>query len=122
MRVDKEMKLSGYFWTPGNEAGKAPGTLSIQNGGKAELEVVGTLEVKPGGFGLPTLGDGQVRRIIGHVERHGYVTLEDCHLAERNISLHGISKSRMSCAFVLLGVAFDCDKEILVDSCRFSTD
>ena len=39
MRIEKEMKGQGYFWLPCTPDQKAPGTLSISDGGIIKLEV-----------------------------------------------------------------------------------
>ena len=39
MRIEKEMKGQGYFWLPCTPDQKAPGTLSISDGGIIKLKV-----------------------------------------------------------------------------------
>ena len=39
MRIEKEMKRQGYFWLPCTPNQKAPGTLSISEGGIVKLEI-----------------------------------------------------------------------------------
>ena len=39
MRIEKEMKGQGYFWLPSTPDQKAPGTLSISDGGIIKLKV-----------------------------------------------------------------------------------
>ena len=39
MRIEKEMKGQGYFWRPCTPDQKAPGTLSISDGGIIKLEI-----------------------------------------------------------------------------------
>ena len=44
MRIKEEIKRSGYFWLPSASEKKLPGTLTISDGGKIELEVVGLFD------------------------------------------------------------------------------
>ena len=88
MRIKEEFKKSGYFWLPENEDKKIPGTLSILDGGNIELEVVGLFDESIEALN----GNDDLKRINGHVEKDGFVTLEDCFYRNKNIAFGGISK------------------------------
>jgi ApeA N-terminal domain 1 len=91
MRIEEDYKKTGYFWLPGKEGNKIPGILSIDNGGRIELEIVGNFDE-----GINFLnGDNCLSRIIGHIEKDGLVTLDDCFYTEKNFSFGGISKSKV---------------------------
>ena len=110
MRIKEEYKRSGYFWLPSNAERKIPGTLFISDGGKIEIEIIGLFEDS-----IKVLnGDGDLRRIIGHVEKDGFVTLEDCFYRKKNISFGGISKSIVHVNTVFSGVAYDKEEAILL--------
>lgn len=126
MRIKEEFKKSGYFWLPSDPERKIPGTLVITDGGNIELEVLGLFDES--NEGLNRVGNGKVEleRIIGHIEKHGLVTLDECFYKNINISfgaLSGaISKSPVHVKKALIGVAYD-DKEIvLFNTFQFSVE
>ena len=79
MRLEEEYKKTGYFWLPEKEDNKIPGVLSIDDGGSIELEVVGHFDEAM----RPLSGDDDLSRIIGHVEKDGLVTLDDCFYTKK---------------------------------------
>ncbi len=115
MRIKEELKNSGYFWLPGNEDKKIPGTLTILDGGKIELEVVGLFDESIKALS----GDDDLRRIIGYVEKDGLVTLENCFYRKKNITFGGISKSTVHVHKVISGVAYDKDEAITFNTVSF---
>lgn len=118
MRIEEEYKKTGYFWLPEKEDNKIPGILSIDDGGRIELEIVGHFDE-----GLkPLSGDENLNRIIGHVEKDGLVTLDDCFYSKKNFSFGGISKSRVVVNKVLSGAAWDKDEEVVFNTFSFSVD
>lgn len=118
MRIEEEYKRQGYFWLPDNPDNKIPGTLTIEDGGKIELEVVGHF-----GNGLETLMDSiDISRIIGNVEKEGFVTLENCLFTKRNYSFGGIDKSKLYVHKVFSGVGYDKDEPITFNTLSFSVD
>lgn len=68
MRVDEEIKVIGNFWSPSNPDDKKSGTLTIKDGGKSELELLGDLGNSSDLLHCP-------ERIVGYVESYGPVTL-----------------------------------------------
>lgn len=42
MRIEENYIKHGYFWLPENKDIKLPGILSISDGGRAELEIIGS--------------------------------------------------------------------------------
>lgn len=115
MRIKEELKKSGYFWLPENEDKKIPGTLSILDGGKIELEVVGLFDESIEALN----GNDDLRRIIGHVEKDGLVTLEKCFYRKKNIAFGGISKSTVHVHKVIIGVAYDKDEAVTFNTVSF---
>jgi len=118
MRVEEEYKKTGYFWLPENEENKIPGVLTISDGGKIELEIVGHFNDE---IEAATDNDG-LNRIIGHVEDDGLVTLDDCFYTNKNISFGGISKSRVLVHRVLSGAAWEKDQTVTFNTLSFSVD
>ena len=121
MRVREKLEKKGYFWLPDNPGRKIPGTLSINDGGEIELEIIESLREE-------TLGEWNNRsgidRILGHVEEHGPVTLEDCFYLHRTISFTSsgvISPSKVGAYFAYLGIAHD-QGEICFDEITFSVE
>lgn len=118
MRIEEEYKKTGYFWLPGKDDAKIPGVLSINEGGKVELEIVGHFDA-----GMKILnGNDELDRIIGHVEKDGLVTLDNCFYTKKNVSFGGISKSKVLVNRVLSGAAWDQDESVTFNTFSFSVD
>lgn len=118
MRIEEEYVKTGYFWLPENEDRKIPGTLTISNGGDIELEVVGLFDESIQAIN----GNDDLSRIIGHIEKDGLVTLDNCFYTKKNISFGGISKSKVCVNRVLSGAAYDKDEPVTFNSLSFSVD
>jgi len=122
MRIKDEFKKSGYFWLPSAPERRIPGTLVITDGGNIELEVVGLFDESIEGLNRALNGKDGLERIIGHIEKHGLVTLDDCFYKNKNLSLSGISKSTIYVNRAFIGVAYE-DKEIvLFNKFQFSVE
>lgn len=118
MRIEEEYIKTGYFWLPEQQEKKIPGILTIKDGGDIELEVVGLFDESIKAI----IGEDDLSRIIGHVEKDGLVTLDNCFYTKKNISFGGISKSKVCVNRVLSGVAYDKDEEVTFNSLSFSVD
>lgn len=95
MRIPDPMVRSGYFWPVGKEDKMASGTLTISDGGKVSLEILGS-------FSGPTetVEDFQdetmmIGRVVGQIEKEGPVTLEHCHYQKRSFAFGGVTKSQV---------------------------
>ncbi len=122
MRIKEEFKKSGYFWLPLAPERKIPGTLIIRDGGNIELEVVGFFDESIEGLNKALNGKQKWERIIGHIEKHGLVTLDDCFSKNTNFSLTGISKFSFYVNTALIGFAYD-DKQIVsINKFKFSVE
>jgi hypothetical protein len=118
VRIEEEYKKTGYFWLPEKEENKIPGILSIDDGGRIELEIVGHFDES-----IKSLnGDDDLSRIIGHVEKDGLVTLDDCFYTKKNFSFGGISKSTILVNKVLSGAAWCKDEAVTFNTFSFSVD
>lgn len=123
MRVAPDMKKSGYFWLPGNEEKKIPGTLIINDGGKIQLEIIGMFDPSIEGLHYLINSGSHLSRILGNVEEIGFVTLEDCHYKLQNSSLTGgIAKSLLHIGIVITRIAYDNDDELKFNTFSFSVD
>ena len=118
MRIEDEYVKTGYFWLPGQEGEKIPGILTIKDGGDIELEVVGLFESNTKSLN----SDDDLQRIIGHVEKDGLVTLDNCFYTQKNHSFGGISKSKICVHRVLSGVAYDENEPVTFNTFSFSVD
>ncbi|SDU15434.1 hypothetical protein SAMN05216296_2091 [Pseudomonas pohangensis] len=118
MRLKEEYKKSGYFWLPGNEDKKIPGTLTISDGGDIELEVVGLFDESIKGLN----GEDDLNRIIGHVEKDGFVTLDNCFYKKKNYAFFGIAKSLIHVNQALSGVAYEQDEKVTFHTVSFSIE
>lgn len=117
MRVEEEYVKTGFFWLPGEEK-KIPGILTIKDGGYIELEVVGLFDESINALN----GNDDLSRIIGHVEKDGLVTLDDCFYSNKSMSFGGISKSKIRANRVLSGVAYEKDEVVTFNTLSFSTE
>lgn len=122
MRLEEEFKKSGYFWLASNPEKRIPGTLIIEDGGNIELEVVGLFDDSIDGIYRAMNGSDTLDRIVGHIEKHGLVTLDDCFYKKRNISFGSISKSTIHVNRAFLGVAYEEKEVILFNHLRFSVE
>lgn len=120
MRIKEKYNRSGYFWLPGKEERKIPGMLSITDGGKIELETLGLFEDS-----LKHLNENtKIDRIIGHVEKDGPVTIEDCFYTKKTFSFgdSNISRSKIIAHRVLCGVGYKQSLELKFNTFSFSVD
>jgi len=120
MRIAEEYKRSGYFWLPGNEEHKVPGTLIVRDGGKVELEIVGLLDESIEALN----GKEDLSLIIGHVEQDGFVTLVKSFYKTKRLTFGGagIAKSIVSANMLYCGIGFEKDEELIFDSFQFSIE
>lgn len=122
MRIKDEFKKAGYFWLPSAPERRIPGTLVITEGGNIELEVVGLFDESIEGLNKAINGKDELERIVGHIEKHGLVTLDDCFYKKKNISFGGISKSSIHVSRAFIGVAYDDKEVVLFNEFRFSVE
>ena len=121
MRIKEEFKRSGYFWLPSASSEKVPGTLSISDGGHIELEVIGRFG---GRIEVSLNADlNPIERIVGHIEKDGFVTLDDCYYKTLPLSLMGdISKSLIHVGKVFIGVRYDEGESPVFNTLTFSVE
>ena len=121
MRIKEEFKKSGYFWRPSEPDRKLPGTLSISDGGHIELEVIGRFG---GRIEVSLNADlNPIERIVGHIEKDGFVTLDDCYYKTLPLSLMGdISKSLIHVGKVFTGVRYDEGESPVFNTLTFSVE
>ena len=121
MRIKEEFKKSGYFWRPSEPDRKLPGTLSISDGGHIELEVIGRFG---GRIEVSLNADlNPIERIVGHIEKDGFVTLDDCYYKTLPLSLMGdISKSLIRVNRIFTGIGYDEDEIPRFNSVTFSVE
>lgn len=122
MRMKEELRKSGFFWLPTSPNHRVSGTLLIVDGGRVELELVGSLE-PPETFIDAYNNNRQPERINGDVESFGYVTLIGCFYRNRNYNLPGqISKSRIHANKAILGASYGEDDPLLFNTLTFSVE
>ena len=122
MRIKEEIKRSGYFWLPSASEKKIPGTLTISDGGKIELEVVGIFDETLGKKHDAINDRGMFERIIGQIEKHGLVTLDGCFYKNGPIFFDGVSKALLHVSKALLGLAYDDQESLLFNAFQFSVE
>jgi len=119
MRIEAGFKKSGFFWLPNNKDEKIPGILTIHDGGKIELDVIGIF----GGIQAALDDKTEIHRIIGNIENDGLITLENCFYINKTASLNdGISKSKILAHTALLGAGWEENEPIMFDTFCFSVD
>lgn len=124
MRIKEEFKKFGYFWLPSAPERRIPGTLVITDGGNIELEVVELFDESIEGLDRYRNSKDELERIIGHIEKHDWVTLDNCFYKDISIPFgdSDISKSSICVNKALIGIAYD-DKEIvLFNTLQFSIE
>lgn len=121
MRIKEEFKKSGYFWRPSEPDRKLHGTLSISDGGHIELEVIGRFG---GRIEVSLNADlNPIERIVGHIEKDEFVTLDDCCYKTLPLSfMGGISKSLIHVGKVFTGIGYDEDEIPRFNSVTFSVE
>ena len=121
MRIKEEFKKSGYFWRPSEPDRKLPGTLSISDEGHIELEVIGRFG---GRIEVSLNADlNPIERIVGHIEKDGFVTLDDCYYKTLPHSLTGgISKSLIHVGKVFIGARYDEGESPVFNTLTFSVE
>ena len=105
MRIKEELKESGYFWLPSVLEKKVPGILSISDGGSIDLEIVELLDGN-----METLfnaGVDSLKRIVGYIEKGGFVTLDNCYYKSQDLTSVGLSKSSFRVDRVFTRVQYD---------------
>lgn len=115
MRVKEKLVRSGFFWLPGKEDYKAPGTLMISEGGKVHLEILGSFSGPTGSVEDLLTETMKIGRVVGQIEKEGMLTLEHCFYRKLPHGFGGVVKSEVGASWAILGVAFDADEEILFD-------
>lgn len=120
MRTKEELKESGYFWLPSAPDTQIPGILSISDGDVIKLELFGV-------FG--TLDEPEsVERIVGHIQKGGFVTLDGCYCWRMSSSVDtsrtfdDISKSLIDVTRVFKGIAYREGEVPRFDTLTFSVE
>lgn len=122
MRVKDGLKRAGFFWLPDSADNKVPGILTVENGGSTTLEITGSFDNETASRVLAT-ENSLLKRIIGRVEKDGYVTLENSIYTKRNLSLRGnIHTSSIYSSMTILGAGYEAEEEITLFSYTFSVD
>ncbi|WP_323635757.1 HEPN domain-containing protein [Pectobacterium polaris] len=122
MRLEREIKKSGFFWLPSLPDNKIAGNITISDGGNIELEIVGSFYEPLDEFKKGLNNDNNLGRILGNIEEYGSVTLEKCFYKNKKNSFDGISKSNIHVEKALLGVAYNEENTISINNFRFSIE
>lgn len=117
MRIAETLTKSGFFWLPSDSENKLPGTLTVRDGGEIELEVLGFFK------GYQPLKDAPpISRIVGIIEKDGYVTLDECLYTNSTMTFGGISKAHVFVHRALFGIGYDEQEPVILDDFRFSVE
>lgn len=121
MRIKEELKESGYFWIPSAPDKRIPGILSISDGEIIKLELFGM-------FGTFNDNSRQIERIVGHVEKMGFVTLDDCYCkstwssVDTSRTFDELVKSSIEVMKVFTGAAYRAGEIPRFDTLTFSVE
>ena len=119
MRIKGEYIRYGYFWLPNKKNNRVPGILTVKDGAVIELELIGHIDNE--NISIDE-ADDDIPRIIGEVEKDGYVTLENCFYVSKPFPMKQICKTRILVNLAYIGVAY-CENEIpTFNSVIFSVD
>jgi len=118
MRIKKPICQKGYFSLPSDVEKRVPGTLRINDGGKIELEIIGTFDEAD----IFSSKMEKFNRIVGSVGQYGLITLDDCSYINKQVSPEGISTSILSVEKAFLGVAYEEHEKICFNSIMFSIE
>lgn len=119
MRISEEYRRAGYFWLPSNEEHKIPGILTIRDGGEIKLKIIGHFEVCMEKLIAPST----IQRIVGLVEKDGYLTLDDCFYTKWNLPLGDIiSISTLHANTAFSGIDFAQDEDVWLSTFIFSVE
>lgn len=114
MKIEKPFKVSGYFWLPSDEENRLYGTLKVEDGGKIELEILGSFP----------RNNIKMDRIVGKIEGGEYVTLEKCFALTLNINvkIEWMVKNKIHVSTLYKYIAYEENEKILFNSFSFSVD
>lgn len=118
MRIKETITRLGYFWIPGIDENKVPGTLTINDGGEIVVEILGLLDNSIEGLN----GKDDLSRVVGLLEGEGYITLLDCFYKTKTISFGTVSKSVVKASKAYFGLGFNKEEEIRFNKFNFSVE
>ncbi len=120
MRIEQEIKKIGYFWLHDNEDKKIPGILTVTDGGDVTLEIFGLFDDS-----IEAMQGQEVRlpRIVGIIEKEGYVTLKgNMYLSQTFVLAGAPTTNKIVSQYAFFGVIYEKNEDILFDSLRFSLE
>jgi hypothetical protein len=116
MRISQPLSLQGYFWLTTRPEQRLPGTLTVSEIGRVDLEVLGV-------FGdVPEFEPKATPVIHGLTGNGKLVTLAECLTYATTLSFPGIPKSRATAARLFVGVHFSEIHTLAFDRVTFSVD
>ncbi|MGE5436284.1 MAG: hypothetical protein ACM3O3_03580 [Syntrophothermus sp.] len=104
--MNTEFTFQGYWWLPGQEEEKVPGTLRYFPGESTSLETLGEL------FHNPTLGYKKITKILGITDNGKLITLVDCRTNGHSRHFPGIIKQRFRSQTLAIGLNLEEDKPL----------
>lgn len=116
MRIENEISHAGFFWIPGNEENQVPGILKIVNGGEIRIEITSEEDLSE--------SDIHIERILGRVEKLGFVILENCFywIKSGSFGLGQISTSIIHARYAYIGTTTDDSEPIKFSEFTFDIE
>jgi hypothetical protein len=118
VRVADPQIRSGFFWLPSDPGKQLPGTLEISDEGRIDLKILGTAGEPSRLFS----DHATIPRIVGLVEKGGFVTLDQCFFTARTFEGSGIAKGRIFAHQAFLGVLFSEGEPVRFSEFQFSVE
>ncbi|MGC1028296.1 HEPN domain-containing protein [Pantoea agglomerans] len=117
MRIDQEIIKEGVFWLEGQEDADLQGVITIKENEPIILQLNGSFNIKGSVFGRPHVG-----RVLGRIEKYGFVTLDGCFYIRQSFDYNSYDKSTLHVNSAYLGIAMKGNDDLQLNSLTFSCD
>jgi len=120
MKIKKNIEKIGYFWLPNNPEHKLAGILSIEDGGKINLQLHGLFGINPSD--QSTLNNFDI--ILGDVDEDGAITLIDSnYIRSRQLKSNEVkAKNYIESDYILIGVHFPNKNDVKINNFTFRVE
>lgn len=123
MRLQSTIRRLGYFWLPETPERRIAGELVISDGGNIELRLFAPLHDTFDALKASLASEHlRISRINGEVECDGFVTLERCFYTKQTLSNPDLSPSTVYVTTAFIGVGFDANEKIELNSFNFTVE
>lgn len=117
MRIEQAIIKEGVFWLEGQEDADVQGVITIKENEPIVLQLSGSFNIEGSVFGRPHVG-----RVLGRIEKYGYVTLEGCFYISQSFNYDSFDRSTLHVNSAYLGIAMKGNDDLQLNSLTFSCD